>query len=80
MATSWGQLAAASGMVGVTYTNSEPATDLLALLEHVRQNAATLGVDENRIGLSASSGHVPLALFALMRGGSNQLGSLRCSA
>ena len=66
---SWGQLAAASGLVAVTYTNREPTVDLLALLEHVRQNAAALGVDENRIGLYASSGHVPLALFALMQEG-----------
>jgi len=37
------------------------------LLRHVRQNAASLGVDENRIGLWASSGNVPLALSLLMQ-------------
>jgi acetyl esterase/lipase len=66
MCTSWGQLAAASGVVAITYTNREPAADLLALLQHVRENAASLGIDENRIGLYASSGHVPLALSVLM--------------
>jgi acetyl esterase/lipase len=67
MSISWGQLAAASGVVGITYTNSEPTADLQALLQYVRQNAAALGVDENRIGLYASSGHVPLALSVLMQ-------------
>lgn len=67
MCTSLGQLAAASGIVAIAYTNREPATDLIELLHHVRQNAAALGIDENRIGLHAWSGHVPLALFALMQ-------------
>lgn len=64
---SWGQLMAASGMVAITYTNREPATDIHALLEYVRQNADALGIDETRIGLWASSGNVPLALSVLMR-------------
>jgi acetyl esterase/lipase len=73
MCASWGQLAAASGMVAITYTNREPTEDLLALLEHVRQNATALGIDENRVGLFAASGHVPLALFALMQEGGHHL-------
>ena len=64
---SWGQLMAASGLVAITYTNREPAADLQALLQHVRRNAASLGVDENRIGVWASSGNVPLALSLLMQ-------------
>jgi acetyl esterase/lipase len=64
---SWAQLMAASGMVAVTYTNREPAADLQALLQYVRQNAARLGIDENRIGLWAASGNVPLALSVLMQ-------------
>jgi hypothetical protein len=71
--SSWGQLAAASGFVAVTYTNREPTVDLLALLQHIRENAAALGLDENRIGLYAASGHVPLALFALMQKGRDAL-------
>ena len=69
MTISWGQLAAASGVVAITYTNSEPAADLDALLQHVRQNAASLGIDENRIGVWACSGNVPLALWAVMQEG-----------
>ncbi|HVT58320.1 MAG TPA: alpha/beta hydrolase [Thermoanaerobaculia bacterium] len=73
---SWGRLAAASGMVAVTYTNREPAGDIRALLEYVRQNAASLGIDEHRIGLWASSGNVPLALWALMQEARD---SLKCA-
>jgi acetyl esterase/lipase len=63
---SWGQLAAASGVVAITYANDEPATDLFALLRYVQQHGETLGIDEHRIGLYASSGHVPLALSVLL--------------
>ena len=64
---SWGQLMAASGMLAITYTNREPATDIAALLQYVRRNAASLGVDENRIGVFAGSGNVPIALSVLMQ-------------
>jgi hypothetical protein len=64
---SWAQLAAASGLVAVTYTNREPATDVHAVLEHVRHYAASLRIDENRIGLWSCSGNVPTALSVLMR-------------
>ncbi len=45
MSISWGQLIAASGLVAIAYTNREPAADLDALLQHVRDNAAALGID-----------------------------------
>ena len=63
---SWGRLLAASGVAAITYTNREPATDVHALLRHVRRNAGALGVDADRLGLRASSGNVPVALSALM--------------
>jgi hypothetical protein len=65
---SWARLIAASGMVAVTYTNREPESDLRALLQFVRKNGASLGIEGDRIGLWASSGHVPLALSALNAG------------
>lgn len=65
--TSWARLIAVSGIVAITYTNRDPAGDLQALLQHVRHRAATLGIDGNRVGLWASSGHVPLALWTLMQ-------------
>ena len=63
---SWGQLAAASGMVGITYTNREPATDVHALLRHLQENAASLDIDD-RIGIWACSGNGPAALSVLMQ-------------
>ena len=69
MSISWGQLIAASGLVAIAYTNREPAADLDALLHHVRGNAASLGIDGDRIGVWGCSGNVPLALSALMQHG-----------
>jgi hypothetical protein len=77
MSGSWGQLTAASGLVAIAYTNRDPAADLDALLQHVRQNAPALGIDENRIGVFACSGNVPLALWALMQEGRD---FLKCAA
>ncbi|HSK76333.1 MAG TPA: alpha/beta hydrolase [Thermoanaerobaculia bacterium] len=75
---SWGRLTAASGMVAVTYTTGQdPAADIYALLQFVRQNAESLGVDETRIGLWACSGHVPNTLSVLMQEGPD---SFKCAA
>ena len=63
---SWARLLAASGLVAITYTNHTPA-DVHLLLAHVRRRAGTLGIDESRLGVWASSGNVPLALSLLMR-------------
>jgi dienelactone hydrolase len=63
---SWAELVAASGLAAITYTNTEPVADLGALLRHLRENAASLGLDSERIGLWACSGNVPNALWALM--------------
>jgi hypothetical protein len=71
---SWAQLVAISGLVGITYANSEPR-DVHDVLHHVRQNAASLGIDENRIGVWACSGHGPNALSVLMEHGRD----LRCA-
>jgi hypothetical protein len=77
MAVSWSQLIAASGMVAIAYTNREPAADLDALLQHVRDDAAALGIDRDRMGLWACSGNVPLALSALIAHGRE---FVRCGA
>jgi hypothetical protein len=63
----WARLAAASGLVAITYANRDPEPDLHALLRYVRHNAAALGIDETRIGVWSCSGNVPLALSALMQ-------------
>lgn len=63
---SWGRLIAASGMAAVTYANREPGRDIHSLLRHLRQKGTALGIDADRIGLLATSGHGPLALATLM--------------
>ena len=63
----WGQLVAASGLVGVLYSNQEPVADLDRVLRYLRQNSAALGIDARRISLWACSGNVPTALGLLMR-------------
>jgi hypothetical protein len=73
---SWAQLAAASGLVGITYVNNEPATDVHAVLHHVRQSGASLDVDETSIGVWACSGNAPTALSVLMQG---RLDYLKCA-
>lgn len=62
----WGRLIAANGMVAIVGTNRNPLADAHALLRHVRDNAAALGLDESRIGVWASSGHGPVALSILI--------------
>ena len=61
---SWGRLVAASGMIGVTYTNHE-ARDAHAMLAYLRANAAALGIDDQRIAIWACSGNVPMAMSLL---------------
>jgi hypothetical protein len=64
---SWGRLIAASGMTAIAYSNRDPLADVETLFDYVRRNAAVLGIDGSSIGLWASSGNVPLALWLLMQ-------------
>jgi acetyl esterase/lipase len=63
---SWAELAAASGLIAVTYANREPPADAEAVIAFIRQNAEKLGIDETRIGVWSCSGSVPTALSVLM--------------
>ena len=64
---SWARMIAASGIVAILYSNRQPVDDVQAILQHIRDHAASLGIDASRLGLFASSGHVPLALWLLMQ-------------
>jgi acetyl esterase/lipase len=64
---SWGRLIAAIGASVIAATNRAPVTDLHALVEHLRAYGSELGLDASRMGILASSGHVPTALSLLMR-------------
>lgn len=64
---SYGELAAASGLAGITFNHrffgadhlATAAGDVATLLEHVRRNADSLHVDPDRIALWAFSGGGP---------------------
>ena len=73
---SWAQLVAASGIVGVTYVNRQPA-DVAAVFEHLIQHAAALAIDPGRIGVWSCSGSGPMGLSVLMRTGAP---ALKCGA
>jgi hypothetical protein len=63
----WARLVALSGAVAITYgSGTDPAADFAAVMQHVGSDAAALGVDANRIGVWACSGHAPTALSALL--------------
>jgi acetyl esterase/lipase len=63
--TDWVRLAAASGFAGVLYNTTAPASDILDLLSYLRQNAASLKIDESRFALWACSANVLTALTVL---------------
>jgi acetyl esterase/lipase len=74
----WARSTAAAGLAAITYTTGkQPAADAGALLRHLREHAASLGIDENRLGLWACSGHGPNAMSVLMR---EAHGAFKCAA
>ena len=74
---SWAELMAASGLVAITCATREPVADMEAVLAYVREHAASLGVDGERMGIWACSGHVPNALSLLAH---PDRGYLKCAA
>lgn len=75
---SWGQIVAASGMIGVTYETDFPDDDIEAVLRYIRTNGSALGMDATRIGLFTCSGNTITALGALAAKGSDYSSALRC--
>jgi hypothetical protein len=61
------QLIAMSGMVAIAYTNRDPVADLRALFGHVHDEADSVQIDPERIGILAVSGNVPTALTTVMQ-------------
>jgi acetyl esterase/lipase len=64
---SWARLIAATGMIGITYRNEDPAADLASVLAYIERHAADLGVDPARVGLWSCSGNGPVGLSRLLR-------------
>lgn len=65
----WAKLVAASGMIAINHQSrqTEAMADAADLLNYVRSNAATLKVDENKIGIWSCSANVRVALPLTMR-------------
>jgi acetyl esterase/lipase len=83
---SWGQLAAASGLIGVTFNHRssewftklpEVASNVDDLMSHIRQNAVELGIDPERMGIWVCSGGTPVGLRMALREGAERI---RCCA
>ena len=62
---SWGQLVAASGMIGAAYETDYPDDDIDAVLGYILANGPSLGMDSTRIALFGCSGNSLTALSAL---------------
>ena len=80
---SWGRLAAASGMIGVTFTHrlgypkpmlADAANDVMSAIEYFRSNAHSLNIDKDRLCLAAYSGGGPMLSLALRE----RLAYVRC--
>ena len=72
----WGQLAAASGLAGVTFDHRDDPADVVAAVRYVRRNAARLGIDGGRVCVAGFSAGVQAAMLPALQG---TLGALRCT-
>jgi dienelactone hydrolase len=52
-------------VIAITYCNEDPVRDLRALIEHIENDAESLGVDRARLGIWSCSGNAATALAAL---------------
>lgn len=64
---SWAKAIASCGLAAVTYANKKPAEDIHSLLQHLEDQASSLGIDPNHLGLWSCSSNVPNALSVLMQ-------------
>lgn len=81
---SWGQLAAATGLIGVTFNHRstemltklyEAASDVDDLIAFVRDDSKMLGIDANRLGIWVCSAGGPIGLRSALR---DNLAYIRC--
>ncbi len=72
----WGQLAAASGLAGVTFNHQEDVADIAAAIRYVRANGARLGIDGRRLCVAGYSAGVHPAVLTALDG---SVGRLRCA-
>lgn len=75
---SWGQLVAASGMIGVAYQTDYPDDDIGAVLSFIRDRGRPLGMDPQRIGIFTCSGNTQTGLIALTERRAAWTGAIAC--
>ncbi|MFV1982959.1 MAG: alpha/beta hydrolase [Thiohalomonadales bacterium] len=64
--SSWARLIAASGIIAVTYSNTDPEQDIVTLIHYLKENGKSLGINANKIAVWSCSGNVPNALSVLI--------------
>jgi acetyl esterase/lipase len=72
----WGQLAAASGLVGVTFNHLDDPADVAKAIRYVRANGARLGIDGTRLCVVGYSAGVQPAMMTALK---ETQGRLRCA-
>lgn len=76
---SWGQLVAASGLIGVTYeVRFDPHVDTQDAITYVWENGPELGINPDRLCLWSCSAHSAMALRILTDSTSEYRDSLAC--
>ena len=75
---SWGQLTAASEMIGVAYESEDPTVNVHDVINYVRENGPSLGADGDRICLWSCSANQATALYALTDMSAGYRDSLAC--
>jgi hypothetical protein len=77
---SWGQLVAASGLIGINYeTTDATLADTRDLIDFTLSNAPRLGVDKDHLCLWSASSHVPVALAVIADKEGKYQQSLSCA-
>ncbi len=64
--SSWARLITTSGIIAITYSNTNPEQDIFTLIHYLKLNGKSLGINANKIALWSCSGNVPNALSVLM--------------
>lgn len=72
----WGQLAAASGLAGVTFNHADDPADIVAAIRYVRANGRRLGIDGTRLCVA---GYSASAYGAILTAVQQTAGRLRCA-
>ena len=72
----WGQLAAATGVAGVTFNHNGVQEDIERAIRYIRRNGPRLGIDGDRLCLASFSAGVTPAMLVALKGSA---GKLRCA-